>query len=84
MQTDVEFFSKASYNLLHYVCPFRELFRKASTFLGYHSVECLLLQFIKQKNCLSKSGKVKEKSCYKVIFSLSWEKQSFKLEKAVV
>ena len=80
MQTDVEFFSKASYNLLHYVCPFRELFRKASTFLGYHSVECLLLQFIKQKNCLSKSGKV---SC-KVVFSLSWEKQSFKLEKAVV
>ena len=37
------------YDLLHYVYPFRELFRKASTFLGGHSVECLLLQFIKQK-----------------------------------
>lgn len=49
MQTDVELFNKASYDLLHYVYPFMELFRKASTFLGYHSVECLLLQFIKQK-----------------------------------
>ena len=53
----LELFSKASYDLLHYVCPFRELFRKAPTFLGYHSVECLLFQFIEQKNYLAKSGK---------------------------